>query len=76
MPTAGLTGVRIAPNIVAEDQTRIIRQPVDKTTKQFSPERTQEIKMFTRNKEANFFVLKQTQQNLNQVRNQIRMNQP
>ena len=61
MPMAGLTGVRIAPGIVAEDHTRILREPDSKNNKQLSPERTQEIKMFTKNKDAKFFILKQTQ---------------
>ena len=61
MPMAGLTGVRIAPGIVAEDHTRILREPDAKNNKQLSPERTQEIKMFTKNKDAKFFILKQTQ---------------
>ena len=57
---SGLAGVRIAPTIVAENNTRIIREPSAKNANRFSPERTQEIKMFAKNKEANFYILKQT----------------
>ena len=76
MPMAGLTGVRIAPGIVAEDHTRIIREPNVKNNKQLSPERTQEIKMYNKNKDAKFYILKQSKENLTHIRNQIRMNQP
>ena len=76
VPINGLSGVRIAPTIVAENNTRIIREPSQSNIRRFSPERTQEIKMFAKNKEANFYILKQTQQSLNQVRNQMKMTQP
>ena len=69
MPT-GLAGKRVAPNLTPDRETRIIKEPkVDPNARILSPERTQEIKMYAKSKEARFFVLKQTQDSLNWARN-------
>ena len=77
MPSAGLAGKRIAPDHAPDHETRIIKESdADPTGKHLSPERTQEIKMYNKSKEAKYYVLKQTQESLNWIRTQHRKNQP
>ena len=73
----GLSGKRIAPGLTADRETRIIKESeADPKAKVLSPERTKEIKMYNKSKEAKYYVLKQTQENLNWLRNQHRKSQP
>ena len=77
MPAAGLAGKRIAPNVAADGETRIIREPgADPSDRRLSPERAQEVRKYTTSKEAQYYVLKQTQENLAWLRTQHRKSQP